>query len=951
MSDPSAHASTGEFFRRAAAEGLRYGQDPWVFVRELGQNARDAGARRLDFSHNWVDGGVRLVCRDDGAGMSFQHARDYLFRLYASSKEGEADAAGQFGVGFWSVLRFLPARMEVHSNSGKESWALALRGDLSSWEKIPCALPDRGTEIVLERAEDDVAQFRKELSDALVRYLAHLRSNGRKARPLPVFLDGARKDRPFSLAGPGSLAFRGPGIDGVVGFGSRPAYQLFARGLPVAAGAYLDELEGRQRKRRKHREREGTYPVFLLNGDRLDVVLSRQTVVQNSALRKTLDLARKSFDTLIRRTVDQAAPRSFGTRLLHGVVEGARSLVVLPRWAKLWALLLLVFFSISLPMAWMIHRGRQQRTAVVAPRVAAVTDDKVAMPTNLRPPVRAPVIAPEDKQAFQTGTVDLTSHEPEWALEYHPPLPLLFRMQILGKYDRIKGWLISDTDPSWRRVPRQPAQAEEIEITVRHLDAAGRWLLPIPSGYAYRGGSARLGKRKIEVQANRQGLVVGILPAGMNADGKLHYHVNPTEGRDLLYPTRPQVRGLFPRGVRQQLAKLGPQKSEALVAWVQEQVQYERSAATARQYAQYRQKDWVRKVLGIGLGDCDVINGLLTLVFLQAGIPARLVVGLVGENGLALSGAHAWMEFEHLGRMQVRDASLVPPSASSAEPALITVAGPGSQLPARKRSARASTDAWFWYGGLALLLTAVALAIWAWLRQGRRQAAHLTENSHKQKQLLADMASSALRRPQDWNATPGLWESPFVPCLGGKTISLLRLIRLSMRDRLFVGQSGSDLAAEGVHSGAVVLDSADPAFGDLFTLLSNVRSLDDLQRYRPLAAAGDGSGFLLADLNELLQELGVEARARFVHNLGRDLLRDVDLSPIQPRSTSAWIRRFVAINPNHSWWRSLEDFGPKRRALALCVALDRLATESGLLGPHAQVLRERALSQALERPN
>ena len=35
------------FRRRALAEAARYGSDPWVFVRELLQNARDAGAREV----------------------------------------------------------------------------------------------------------------------------------------------------------------------------------------------------------------------------------------------------------------------------------------------------------------------------------------------------------------------------------------------------------------------------------------------------------------------------------------------------------------------------------------------------------------------------------------------------------------------------------------------------------------------------------------------------------------------------------------------------------------------------------------------------------------------------------------------------------------------------------------------------------------------------------------
>jgi hypothetical protein len=35
------------FEERARREALRYGSDPWIFVRELIQNSRDAGASRV----------------------------------------------------------------------------------------------------------------------------------------------------------------------------------------------------------------------------------------------------------------------------------------------------------------------------------------------------------------------------------------------------------------------------------------------------------------------------------------------------------------------------------------------------------------------------------------------------------------------------------------------------------------------------------------------------------------------------------------------------------------------------------------------------------------------------------------------------------------------------------------------------------------------------------------
>ena len=75
-----------DFRERARHEAERYGADGWVFIRELLQNARDAGAGRVRIDVDCSGGKDRIACRDDGEGMTWTHARDYLFTLYASSK-------------------------------------------------------------------------------------------------------------------------------------------------------------------------------------------------------------------------------------------------------------------------------------------------------------------------------------------------------------------------------------------------------------------------------------------------------------------------------------------------------------------------------------------------------------------------------------------------------------------------------------------------------------------------------------------------------------------------------------------------------------------------------------------------------------------------------------------------------------------------------------------------
>ena len=85
-----ANTTGSAFLQRARLEAARYGTDPWVFVRELLQNARDAGAHRVWFETSREDGRERICCRDDGTGMTFDHAQRY--------RAGNRSAAGGRGV-------------------------------------------------------------------------------------------------------------------------------------------------------------------------------------------------------------------------------------------------------------------------------------------------------------------------------------------------------------------------------------------------------------------------------------------------------------------------------------------------------------------------------------------------------------------------------------------------------------------------------------------------------------------------------------------------------------------------------------------------------------------------------------------------------------------------------------------------------------------------------------
>ena len=95
-------------------------ESPYDFLRELVQNAMDAGSDRVEIkleSHPLraeVDSVVfELTVIDAGAGMDEAIIDQELTRLFASSKSGDRTMAGGFGIGFVSVFAWEPEAVLV----------------------------------------------------------------------------------------------------------------------------------------------------------------------------------------------------------------------------------------------------------------------------------------------------------------------------------------------------------------------------------------------------------------------------------------------------------------------------------------------------------------------------------------------------------------------------------------------------------------------------------------------------------------------------------------------------------------------------------------------------------------------------------------------------------------------------------------------------------------------
>jgi hypothetical protein len=215
--DEGPQLTTNEAVHDAIHQMVRQFADPMAWLRELVQNALDAGATgimvHLDFQADpGGDRGTLLASvTDDGHGMDQDTVERCLVVLFRSSKDRDPTKIGKFGVGFFSVFGAGPSLVTVDTGrvGDPESLRLTFRPDFTyELEAVP---PRRGTAVTLTLplAASEAAAFAARAHAALARWCPHV------AAPLRLRTDGvpggdrdARIDRPFDIDGAITLTHR-----------------------------------------------------------------------------------------------------------------------------------------------------------------------------------------------------------------------------------------------------------------------------------------------------------------------------------------------------------------------------------------------------------------------------------------------------------------------------------------------------------------------------------------------------------------------------------------------------------------------------------------------------------------------------------------------------------------------------------------------------------------------
>ena len=296
---------------------------PLDFLRELAQNAIDAGTPRIDVSVAFTDptageaeGVLRIGIDDYGEGMDEDTIDNQLTRLFSSTKEHDLTKIGKFGIGFTSIFAIRPEAVLLRTGRHGEYWELLFHPD-RSFDKVRIDEPIQGTKISMFKrmAPAEVDRFVAELRFVLGYWCEHSEtpitfSDQTNAAPeaasdtddpFAAFEDPAgaatqeRVDRDLALDLPLEIRHTEPGLEVVIGFSDPPRYGFYNGGLTLlntqsaqVLGAYAPQL---------------SHTTFKVKYDRLEHTLTRDNVLWDENWRFAMDGVIRAHGALRQRLI------------------------------------------------------------------------------------------------------------------------------------------------------------------------------------------------------------------------------------------------------------------------------------------------------------------------------------------------------------------------------------------------------------------------------------------------------------------------------------------------------------------------------------------------------------------------------------------------------------------------------------------------------------------------
>ncbi len=841
--------SSQTFFQRAQREASRYGEDPFVFLRELVQNSRDAQATLIEITAKTHDGQDILICRDNGHGMSMEEFDRYLLRLYASSKESRGDMVGFFGVGFWSILLFQPVRIIV--SSFRDGKASGFEIDCMNFE-IQAFEPqetEQGFQITLIRPSQSPSDLIDKVRERLVFYVGHVRPL-RSGGALDLFCNGERLNRDFPLPDKLGEAFRNKGFDGVIGFGVMPSVKIYKGGILIRDLTSLEEVIPRRETTTPY-SGFGMYPVIAMNIEGLQVLMDRQKIFEDQILHDAVTWCERTLFRLHKKLIQNLFPMNLKNNILSLTHGFSSKKVLTALLSTILVLLLIGLFYFSLSFGFRLSGGSPLEP--LAPLDRAL--DRYSGPT-----------------AGGEGGSDLN-----WDFHYTGPDVTLFRMGTFDFFDSERG-LFPEPHLIENPYPDLAARGDLIEVSMG-ISSSDPMVLPTPPGYVALASSVTSNGQPVDVHVNQYGEPVISVPPGRVSysvqPGELSLDAHHIEGHVLSWP-EPWLSAVS--DARLQAPHLA---ARSLALLIKDHLVYSESvdfeAATG--------STWTERVLNAGGGDCDVLNGLLVLLLQSAGHDAFLSVGLIGRNGRANPDLHAWVRYRDQG-WHLMDVTV---SHAAASPASSTADQSATMLPGRVSTPvpgpPPSTDpiqlepANYWPYAMWL----APFLVLAYFLRRRKQNAHPSEPDYVGSLFLHYFSHGAVKDPLN------LIFRPVFPLIGqARHLSLFEVEQYATKAPLLGAFPHSPLLTH-LSQRAPVLDRSKPITETLAPLLPGVIWLEDFEAILNNHPPSD----FLREIEGVIRELDPHFRLHVVPGV------DTFLEATLPLKTASLGKRHLLIGSDH----------------------------------------------------
>lgn len=243
--------------------------EPLLCVRELVQNAADAGAQKIevDVAYDAARSLFRLSVRDDARGMNSREVEGYL-TIGFSDKDPSKDR-GRFGVGKLSPYALGISRMVVETCDGHLTHRLTFLND-GSGTIIRMGPRPRGTVVRVYK------QCAREEAEKLAERSFKLVEERCGSIAIPLFVNGHPVNRDTALPTIYSLQFTSSAGKGVLGICSEPTHILMGGGIVLETEAKI----------------LGPEVSYILDSPRLAPTLSRNAVRRDHAFDLILKAAR-----------------------------------------------------------------------------------------------------------------------------------------------------------------------------------------------------------------------------------------------------------------------------------------------------------------------------------------------------------------------------------------------------------------------------------------------------------------------------------------------------------------------------------------------------------------------------------------------------------------------------------------------------------------------------------